>query len=174
MSRVRVIVPTGRAHARAVARWIRGLQDEGRKIVFVSADRPYASLVPALADQGVDVDAVHFIDIISSLNGAAPMARTANATFLPSPTMLEMLAMRVEQVAQRIGPMAHMVLDSLETLSLYNGLQPVQEFSHYLANRLRARGVSGDFLMRESDAGQRLQSVVLPFCDGREEIREAS
>lgn len=170
LGRVRVIVPTGRAHVRSLAAAIRRLQEDGRKIVFVSADRPYATLVPALSKDGVDVERIQFVDVVSSMNGAAPSPRPGNATFLPSPTMLEMLAMRVEQVAQRVGPGAHMVLDSLDTLSLYNGVNPVQEFSHYLANRLRAQGVSGDFVVRDGPAGRHLHDLVLSFTDDRVEL----
>lgn len=173
---MRVIVPTGRGHVRSLGLFIRKLQNDGRTIVFVSADRPYAGLVQTLQAEGVDTAAMHFIDTVSSLNGAAPSHRPPNATFLPSPTMLEMLAMRVEQIAQRMGGNAHVVLDSLDTLSLYNGVNPVQEFSHYLANRLRAQGVPGDFVVRDGPASKHLHELVVSFCDDRIELesREAA
>ncbi len=171
MGRVRVIVPAASGHVRSLGAHLRALQAEGRKVVFVSADRPYHSLAVALREQGVAVDLVHFVDAVSSLNGSAPAQRPPNATFLPSPTMLEMLAMRVEQAALRLGPGAHVVLDSLDTLSLYNGVHPVQEFSHYLANRLRSHGVHGDFVVR-GGPDRSLHDLVRAFSDGHVELTE--
>lgn len=167
MGRVRVIVPSADGPLRSVAALVRQLQAEGRRVLYVSSDRPYQALVAALQAHGVATDQVHFVDTVSSLNGAAPTMRPANATFLPSPTMLEMLAMRIEQAALRIGPSAHVLLDSLDTLGLYNGMHPVQEFSHYLANRLRSQGVPGDFVVRAGPAGQALHDLVLSFTDDR-------
>lgn len=153
----------------ALGALVRRLQDAGKKVVFVSSDRPYHALSPLLREQGVAVEQVQFVDTVSSLSGSAPMQRTANALFLPSPTMLEMLAMRVEQAALRLGPGAHIVLDSLDTLSLYNGVHPVQEFSHYLANRLRSHGVHGDFVVREGPSRE-LHDLVMAFTDERVEL----
>lgn len=169
VGRVRVVVPLAGGHLRPLAVLVRRLQDAGKKVVFVSSDRPYHALAVALRDQGVDVERVHFVDTVSSLSGSAPVARTPNATFLPSPTMLEMLAMRVEQAALRLGPDAHIVLDSLDTLSLYNGVHPVQEFSHYLANRLRSHGVHGDFVVKDGPTRE-LHDLVLAFTDERLEL----
>ena len=168
VGRVRVIVPAAGGHVRSLGTHLRALQAEGKKVVFVSADRPYHALTTALREHGVAVELIHFVDAVRSLNGSAPAQRPSNATFLPSPTMLEMLAMRVEQAALRLGPQAHMVLDSLDTLSLYNGVHPVQEFSHYLANRLRAHGVHGDFVVRGGD--RVLSDLVVAFTDGRLEL----
>lgn len=169
MGRVRVIVPWSGGHVRSLGAHVRSLQDEGKRVVFVSADRPYHTLAQAFREHGVAVETMHFVDAVSSLSGSAPAQRPPNATFLPSPTMLEMLAMRVEQAALRLGPGAHMVLDSLDTLSLYNGVHPVQEFSHYLANRLRSHGVNGDFVVR-GHGDRSLHDLVLAFTDDRVEL----
>lgn len=170
MGRVRVIVPIAGGHVRSLGSLVRRLQDDGKKVVFVSADRPYHAWAQSLREQGVAIELVHFVDAVSSLSGSAPAHRPSNATFLPSPTMLEMLAMRVEQAALRFGPGAHMVLDSLDTLSLYNGANPVQEFSHYLANRLRLHGINGDFVVHDGPAGRQMHDLVLSFTDDRLEL----
>lgn len=173
MGRVRVIVPSSGSHLRSLGTLVLELQRSGQKVVFVSADRPYHALVRSLREQGIATEQMHFVDTVSSINGSAPPDRPSNATFLPSPTMLEMLAMRIEQAALRLGPGAHMVLDSLDTLSLYNGVHPVQEFSHYLANRLRSHGVDGDFVLRAGPAGANLHDLVVAFSDDRVELPPA-
>ena len=163
-------MPGAGAHVRGLGALVRRLQDDGKKVVFVSADRPYHGLTLALREQGVATDQMHFVDAVSSLSGSAPANRPPNATFLPSPTMLEMLAMRVEQAGLRFGPGAHIVLDSLDTLSLYNGVHPVHEFSHYLANRLRSHGLHGDFVVRDGPGSRELHDLVVSFTDERLEL----
>lgn len=166
-SQIRVVVPQAESHVRALAVLVRDLQRQGRRVLLVTADRPFRTLEVALVAEGADPAQVHFLDCVSAMDGQAPRERPSNATFMASPTMLEMMAMRVEQLAQRMGPTVHVVLDSLSTLALYNGVPPVQEFSHYLANRLRTHGVCGDLLVNDNQEGRLLQERVAGFVDAR-------
>lgn len=164
---IRVLVPSGGSHVAAMADHVRALQDAGRYVLFITTDRPYAVLERAFGQAGVDLERIHFLDTVSHLDGSAPIDRPDNAHFLASPTMLEMVAMRAEQLANRLGDGVHVVLDSLNTLALYNGISPVQEFAHYLANRLRTYGLPGDFVARQNREGAELQEKVAGFTDGR-------
>lgn len=170
MGEVRVLIPKGASPARTVGEHVRDLQARGRIVIYVAADRPHKTLVSSFAEFGIDADRVHFIDLVSAANGHAPMERVANAMFLASPTMLEMLAMRVEQLIARLGTDSFVIVDSLNTLSLYNGEAPVQEFTHYLANRLRERRIPGDLIVRDGAESQSLQSKIASFTDARFEL----
>ena len=88
---------------------------------------------------------------------------------LQSPTMLEMIAMRIEQATLRIKA-ANVVLDNLNALTLYNGIGPVQEFGHYLANRLRTLEVAGDLLILDNDQGKEIRAAVQGFIDAEEAL----
>ena len=134
-------------------------------MLLLAADRPYRTWVQAFADAGVDTDRVFVLDVVSALDGGTPPQRPDNALFLASPTMLERMAMRIEQLAQKLGQGSHVVVDSLSTLALYNGVPPVQEFSHYLANRLRTQGFSGDFIIRDNQVGASLRERISAFAD---------
>ena len=165
MRQIRVVVPHRDGHIGSLAARVAELQKGGKRILFVTADRPYRTVEAALAAADVDVSLVHFLDCVSSIGGPVPRNGATNATFVASPTMLEMMAMRVEQLAARIGPDTHVVLDSLSTLALYNGAGPVHEFSHYLANRLRTRGLPGDFVVTDNAEGIHLSAAVASFTD---------
>lgn len=170
MRRIRVLVPPSEGHVEAVAAHVRQLQADGRSVLYLAADRPYPTLERAFQRAGVDPAKVFFLDVVSCLDGRVPASPPRNAMFLQSPTMLEMMAMRIEQVAGRLGVQASVVIDSLNTLALYNGVPPVQEFSHYLANRLRTQGILGDFVIRDSQEGRLLHERVSGFTDERMEI----
>lgn len=165
-----MLVPPPEGHVEAVAAHVRKLQSDGHAVLYLAADRPYPTLEKAFQRAGVDSAAVFFLDVVSCLDGRVPASPPRNALFLQSPTMLEMMAMRIEQVAGRLGAQACVVVDSLNTLALYNGVPPVQEFSHYLANRLRTQGIPGDFVIRDTQDGRLLHERVSGFTDERMEI----
>lgn len=164
MRTIRLVASGSDGHARAVAAHLKALQAEG-PVVFVTADRPYASWEPVLANAGVDVRRLCVLDAVSGMGGALPVARPGNVVFLPSPTLLEMLVLRIEQGCQR-SKATHVVVDSLNTLALYNGLAPVQAFSHYLINRARGAGVGLDLIVRENQEGEALRHRLAGFVDG--------
>ncbi|MEK6985287.1 MAG: ATPase domain-containing protein [Candidatus Thermoplasmatota archaeon] len=145
---------------------IRSLQAAGQSVLYLAADRPQRQLVASFEGAGVDAEKVEVLDVVTCMDGRVPSVKPARTTFLPSPTMLEMMAMRLEQMASRMtSPVV--VVDSLNTLALYNGLGAVQEFSHYLANRLRTRSIAGDFIIRDGKDGKSLQEMVATFTDER-------
>ncbi|MGB1587009.1 MAG: hypothetical protein ACPHID_08220 [Thermoplasmatota archaeon] len=148
----------------AVVQHLQGLAT-GAFVIYVTADRPWSVMAKRLED----ATGMFAVDAISGANGMVNQARQDGVMFLQSPTMLEMIAMRVEQLARR-HPNAHVVVDSLNALALYNGIGPVQEFSHYLANRLRALDVSGDFIVADNAQGQALRQAVEGFVDEAVEV----
>lgn len=170
MATIRVVVPSAGAHTASVTAHVRALQGAGRRVVLVTANRPYRTLSDRFTQAGLDASAVFFVDAVSCVDGSQPADRPTNALFLQSPTMLEMIAMRTEQVVARIGGDAHVVVDCLNAFALYNGPSPVQEFSHYLANRLRSRQVDGDLLVLDNDEGRNLEDAVGGFTDARLEV----
>ncbi len=153
-----------------LVRLVQGLQADGRTVILVTANRPYSVLAPRLEEVGVVADEVIFVDTVTLTDGSRPMGAPRNVFFLHSPTMLEMVAMRVEQVlAMQEGP-AHLVLDSLNALQLYNGTALVQEFAHYLINRLRTRGAAADFVVLSTPEAAELEQAIAGFTDGRHEL----
>lgn len=165
---IRVVTPHADKHLRSLAQHVRRLQEGGASVVFVSGQHPRSALLDPFDKAGVDLKALFVIDAITCVNGFPP-ERVDGALFLQSPTMLEMIAMRTEQMANR-QPNAHVVLDNLNALVLYNSVGPVQEFSHYLANRLRSRDVPGDFVILDNDQGASILEAVQSFMDGREPL----
>lgn len=170
---IQVLVPRAEKHVRSLAQHVARLQAEGLSVLLVTANRPFDGIRARLQEAGVDVDALMVLDAISSVNGFQPTHAPRNVVFLQSPTMLEMIAMRTEQIVGRQQAPVHVVVDSLNALALYNGVEPVQEFSHYLANRLRSRGATGDFMILDNQQGRDLEHRVAAFTDGRAEMELA-
>ena len=162
---IRLLSSGSEAHGPHLAAHVRRLQQAG-PVLFVTADRPLGSWIPVWADNGVDHGRLVVIDAVSAMNGQQPAQRPSNATFLPSPAMLEMLLLRIEQLIRRHAP-ARVVVDSLNTLALYNGLPAVQSFAHYLASRLRGHGVGADLVVCDVPDGALLRERLAQFTDGQ-------
>lgn len=150
-----------------VARYVGGLQSQGIRVLYVTADLPASILVPQLVSKGVDVGLLVVVDAISGIKGNLARAPAPPVLFVASPTMLEMIAMRVGKVTSD-HKRWHVVVDSLDALALYNGAGPVQEFAHHLANVLREARVDGTLLVR-GEAGD-LRVRVSQFMDGSVEV----
>ncbi len=162
---IRVVIQTQTDHLSSLAAHVLELQQAGRSVVYATANRPYKVVAKHMEDAGVDTAAVTFIDAVTRADGSRPENAPRNVFFLQSPTMLEMMAMRIEQALALEGGDGHMILDSLNALQLYNGLPLVQEFSHYLINRLRTRGASGDLVVLATSDGEVLQQAISGFTD---------
>lgn len=161
---VRLVQSAGAADAPALARHLAALQEHG-PVVLATADRPHAAWVGPLQEAGVDLDRLTVVDAVTALRGPPPMPRPAGVRFVPSPAMLELLALRVEQAARDAGA-RHAVLDSLSSLALHHGGPALQAFTHYLAARLRAAGVAGDLVVHATPEGLRLQEALAGLVDG--------
>jgi KaiC/GvpD/RAD55 family RecA-like ATPase len=160
---VELLLADGRGHHADADLLVAQLQASG-PVVFVTADRPEALLLPALQAAGVDLSRLTIVDTVSALDGR-PTANRPGVLYVPSPTMLELLAMRIEQAAVRLGPQTRILIDSLTGLALYNGSAAVHAFLHYLANRLRANRMSGHFILHDTADSKRLRDLVGAIAD---------
>ncbi len=141
---------------------LRGLHGHG---VIVTANRPHAVLRQNLDAAGIDLEGVEFVDCISAVTGQHPQ-RQEGVTFIDGPLLLEMIALRAQQLA-RFMPDGDrfMVIDSLSTLKLYNGQEAVEEMTHNLATRLRLLGVTAAFLALQDGGAGPFLNTVSSYCD---------
>lgn len=133
--------------------------------VIVTANRPYQSLREGFATAGLDVSRLRFVDCVTSLTGLVPPP-DPHALHIESPTLLEKLSMRTEQLLRRQSHSRFLLVDSLSTLAVYNGADAVAEFTHNLVTRLRMQRIPAALLLVRQPGGQGLLDTVEPLCDG--------
>lgn len=143
---------------------VQDVQGEGCDVLLISANTAYKDLDAALAKHGVSD--VRILDVLTTSLGLVPEPRPDHAVFVPSPTMLEMTAMRMEQIRRIMGPDVHIIVDCLDALTRSNPVHAVEEFTHYLVNRMRSMDVPGDLWVTDSEDGKRLAEAAHPFTDG--------
>ncbi len=161
---VRVLIPQGDPIT-VVAQHIQRLQQAGRRILYVTADRSHPSLATAFTKQGIDADELQFLDAA----GHKPENTVSGgvALIVPAPSMLELLAMRCEQLIYQVGPEVHVIIDSLNALVSHNDSDAVESFTKYMARRLRLLGVPGDFVLFNNIDGMLLLDHIESCTDSR-------
>lgn len=132
--------------------------------LFVCANRPHGA-VRDNAPRGVDMERFQYLDCVSALTGVLPPAQPG-VHFVESPTMLEKIGLRAEQMLRRSGEGKRiLILDSLSTLSVYSDVQAVAEMVHNLVTRLRRLHAGAALILVERQAPDGLQDAIVPLCD---------
>jgi len=134
-------------------------------LIYVTANKPYATMVNILNRQNVDMKKVFFIDLVTQLTGFNP-SRAGNVVFCP-PASLTHLSISIQSAVSSLPKDSKKVLffDSLSTLLLYNESKTLATFAHSLLSKLRAWQVKGLVLMLDQESDKVLISQVSSFCD---------
>lgn len=160
---VLLVAMDAQGYAEGVAGLARRLTKEGRG-VYVTANRPVRQLRATLEEGGVETDRLFFIDCVTSMTGIlAPPG--PDVLHIESPSMLEKIALRAEQVLRRTEGPAFLMVDSLSTLAMYNGAAAVTEFAHTLITRMRLQRVTTVLLMVDERSEAGLRGTMEALCD---------
>jgi len=133
--------------------------------IYITVNRPYASLVSLLKTEKIDTSRMFFIDLITKTLGDRP-ARTDNCIFMGSATNLTDLSVAISQaVSASADEKKFIFLDSLSTMLLYNEAGTISKFSHFLTSRLREWNVDGVFISLDTQSDKELTASLSQFCD---------
>lgn len=134
------------------------------RAVFVTANRPHDSLTALLDAGNIERRGIAFVDCVSGLTGMTPPS-TASVQYVDSPTLLEKVAMRADQLLKRAGDDRCLLVDSLSTLAVYNGEGAVSELAHNMITKLRMTKTPAAFLIVETQAESGLVEAVASHVD---------
>lgn len=161
--RIRALVcPTGGGLLPVLATYVQQLLAEDQRVLYVCMDRPAVVLQDALERHGIDATKVDFLDAAAGRRGSAP---DGNIHDVDDPNDLDAVGLRIEQLCGDMGPRTHVLLDSVNSLLLHNGLDKVAGFVHYLANRLRLLQLPGDFICHQNQEWLLIADRFTSFLD---------
>ncbi|PKK81804.1 MAG: hypothetical protein CVT47_00510 [Thermoplasmata archaeon HGW-Thermoplasmata-2] len=132
-----------------------GLKDE--KGVYINASRPYEVFSPLLEKKGINTENIFFIDCISNIVGIPAQAK--NVRYIPTPTMLELITIYLEN-ALKENP-GFVILDSISALTIYNSERAMLEFLHFIVSRMRQKNVKTILL----DTDSHIPQSMCMLCD---------
>ena len=110
--------------------------------VYISGSRSAIEMIEAFETIGIDVSHIQFIDLVSSgVLGGTDVDRS-NIHFVDSPIMLESILLRTLYLLRTTtNERNFVVLDSVNSLAIYNEDRMLAEYLHTFINTFRQREV---------------------------------
>ena len=150
---------------------VKHTEDQGTRCIYITSTIPSTVIKEQLSSEGLSSDHVYFIDCISYMVGSSPV-KGEHVSYVESPTMLEAIMLKVQMAIRHLGEGQKLVfLDSINTMSLHNDERTLSEFTHYLINSLRVKGIPTVVLSIVDQTPEDLDIILKLVCD---EVIEAT
>ena len=133
--------------------------------VYITINQPYVSLKRLLDQQQINSDKLFFIDLISSTVSSRP-ERFKDVLFINSPTSITELGIAIVQLLASMPEGEKFVfIDNLSAFLIYNNMEVISEFAHFLITKMRLNNVIGLIMTVNEADGAKLVNIISPFCD---------
>ena len=129
---------------------------------YITINKPYSTLIKNLKDKGMNLNDLYFIDCITKeLRGSCI---GENCSFIESPQDLTGVAVALDSLFKKENH-EFIYIDSLDTLSVYNDINKLIKFFHFLTGKIRLHSLSGVIIGIHEDTDKALISKLTQFCD---------
>lgn len=158
-----VLVPS-KEFASASASVLRVLIEKDRAAVYATLNKPFEVLEAFFKKQGIDLKKVFFLDLVT-LSAGEKAEEKEHCVFIASPNNLTEFSIALNEVVSHISGKKLVVIDSFNTLLLYNDAAVVMRFIHFLAGRLRQLGVRAVILAAKEETDEKMAAQLSQFVD---------
>jgi KaiC/GvpD/RAD55 family RecA-like ATPase len=155
------IIPT-KTYFQGVTKIVKGYKSSS--IVYITASRPYASLIEEFKRVKIDSSKMFFIDC-SSKDDSSKKLEPKNCISLDGPSSLSTLSISINEALDNIKGKKVLLLDSLSVLLIYHDANTIAKFSTFIVNKMRGLDVDAVILALESDADKEVIKQVESFSD---------
>jgi KaiC/GvpD/RAD55 family RecA-like ATPase len=144
---------------------IKHLTDNNVPGVYVTLNKPFKTMQGIFKKKGIDDRLVIFIDAVTQTAGGE-LEKTDNCLFIGSPDNLSDISIAMDQAVRALPSKEKFVFfDSLSTLLIYNSIETVSKFVHFLAGKMRVWKVKGIIVSLRKDKDEQLIDALMQFCD---------
>lgn len=159
---VSVIVPTDNYEEVNMHILNRFIGEEGKQGIYITLNRPYDNIINLMRREGIDIKKLSFIDCISK-EISKPKIKTG-CIFVRSPADLTEIAVALDKLFEH-SKHGFIFFDSLDTLLVYNKLDRVIKFIHFITGKMRIYGINGVLLGLHEKITEELIDEISPFTD---------
>lgn len=148
----------------ALARHVQHLVDKDRSVLLVSVDVPAGRIFEEFQDQGVNVNRVFVVDASSSRGGIDVHGDPEHVHHVNAPTLLELMAKRVEKILRlKAQGHPHVLILSCNAFAAHNPPEVLEEIVRFVVDQLADPRLRMEFLV---DAQPPLPDGLLRFLRG--------
>src|SRR3989338_3992474 len=132
--------------------------------VYVTLNKPYEIMQRNLQSNDIDTRLIIFIDATTRVDSG----KNENCLFIGSPEKLSDMSVAIDQAVSSI-PLKEkfIILDSLNTLGIFNKQATVARFIHFLTAKMRAWKVKGIIITLEKEVDSALMDELMQFSDAK-------
>ncbi len=133
--------------------------------VYVTLNKPFENMEKIFRKEKIDTDMMIFIDAVTKTSGGKA-EKTDKCLFIGSPENLSDISIAMDQAVTSLPSKGKFVFfDSLSTLLLYNNIETVARFIHFLAGKMRVWKVEGVIVSLRKEKDKELIDELTQFCD---------
>lgn len=146
------------------------LSEEKIPGLYVTVNKPFATLHQALEREHLDLNKVLFVDAITETHVKGK--DDEDSVFIGSPTNLSDLSFAMNEAINAI-PFSDkfLIFDSIPTLLVYNKRSTVEKFVHFLTQRARQWNIRCVLFSVVMEGEQDLTTLLSQFCDAIIDLR---
>jgi len=132
------------------------------KGLFISLTKPYETIYNELKQNNLDADSISYIDAVSKETGK--FQNKEKVLYLDNPSSITELLFIVKSMCQE-GEIKFILLNSLNTLWLYNDIKEVEKFIRSMINHARKCNVSVILTTPKEQSEEDALASITQFCD---------
>ena len=141
------------------------VNERGASGVYISASKPHNQIKKVLAEKGIPIEKVKFVDCITRASGGVT-EKSENVVFVENPASLEEISMYSDKLMASIpDEQKFLFIDSVSSLLIYNDERSIEELTHFLVNQIRADGIGGAILSTNESSTENIIKRLIPSCD---------
>ena len=134
-------------------------------VFYITSTIPSKNILNLFELLGIDSSRIFFVDTISHLMKESTEF-SDRFLYIESPTMLEYIMLKVEYLARKYNDKKFVVvLDSVNSMSIYNGPKIMSEFLHIFVTSLRSWDAYMVILSMKEQNTPEINSMLNMVCD---------
>ncbi len=141
-------------------------EDQNTPGVYVTLNKPFETLEKALSNAKINTKKIIFIDAVTK-TADGDIKKTPNCLYIGSPENLSDISIAMDQAVRAVpGKERFVFFDSLSTLLMFNSVDVVAKFIHFLAGKMRAWKVKGIIIsIADKESNKKLIDKLSQVCD---------
>jgi KaiC/GvpD/RAD55 family RecA-like ATPase len=143
--------------------------DGKKSCIYVTVNKPYASLIKILNQHEINTERIFIIDGITPTS--AGNKEKENVIFIGNPRELTSISISTISAIKNLPKEKVLFFDSLSTLLIYNDSGSVTKFAHFLINKMKSLEISGVIISLEKEMDEKMRSQISQFVDKVVEIK---
>jgi KaiC/GvpD/RAD55 family RecA-like ATPase len=133
--------------------------------VYVTLSKPFETMQKIFRRKGIDTDMVLFIDAVTDTSDKE-IKKTKECLYIGGPEKLSDVSIAMDQAVRALPSKEKFVFfDSLSVLLMYNQVETVAKFIHFLASKMRTWKVKGIIISLQKNKDKELIDELSQFCD---------